>query len=445
MEFKETHGNGKPGDPIILKGARLVDHQSGLDRVGDIVITGETIASVDKDTGSTAGESRVIDVSDYVICPAFCDAHVHLRTPGQEEKEDIASGCKAAARGGVTTMVTMPNTSPPIDSPEAVASLAKRYSDEGFLEIFIAPAISSGRKGSVAADWEGMLKAGGVAFTDDGDWAADEKLMHDVLEFSSRTKVLVLSHAEDKSLHDGGCVNDGYASRYLRVPAIPAESEVAAVKRDIELCAKTGGRLHIQHVSTGGAIELIRKAKKEGLPVTCEATPHHLLLTEEDVINLGTNGKMNPPLRSEHDRRELLKGLQDGTVDIIATDHAPHTVDDKKKSITEAPFGVTGLETMFASLHEELVLPGKITLSKLIELLTSKPRGLFNLPPVALQPGSRADMAIIDPGENWAVEAEDFLSKGKNNAFIHEFFTGQVVCTIHRGRQVFRVDGFPEM
>ena len=445
MESEEKHGNGQLGDTIILKGAHLVDHQSGLDQRGDIVIDGETIASVNNDTQSTASKSRTIDVSDYVICPAFCDVHVHLRTPGQEEKEDIPSGCKAAARGGITTMVTMPNTSPPVDSPETVASLTKRYSDEGSLEIFIAPTISSGRKGGVAADWEGMLKAGAVAFTDDGDWVADEKLMHDVLEFSARSKVLVLSHAEDKSLHDGGCVNDGYASRYLRVPAMPAESEIAAVRRDIGLCATTGGRLHIQHVSTGGAIELIRRAKKEGLPVTCEATPHHLLLTEEDVVNLGTNGKMNPPLRSEHDRRELIKGLQDGTIDIIATDHAPHTVDDKKKSITEAPFGVTGLETMFASLHEELVLPGKITLLKLIELMTSKPRGLFNLPPVALQPGSRADLAIIDPSENWAVEAEDFQSKGKNNPFVHDFFTGQVVCTIHRGRQVFRTDDFPEM
>jgi dihydroorotase len=339
----------------------------------------------------------------------------------------------------------MPNTSPPVDSPEAVTSLRERYSKEGSLEIFIAPAISKGRGGTTAADWRGMLQAGGVAFTDDGDWVADEALMRGILEFSGGNNIPVLSHAENKALHDGGVVQKGYASTYFRVPGIPSKSEAAAVRRDIELCATTGGRLHIQHISTEEAVDLVTKAKSEGLAVTCEATPHHLLLTEEDVIKLGPNGKMNPPLRNEHDRRALVGGLIDGTVDIIATDHAPHTVEEKKKDMREAPFGITGLETMFASLHDKLVLPGKISLAKLIELITSKPRKLFNLTPISLQAGSRADLAVIDPECNWHVKEEDFLSKGKNSPFVNNFFTGKVVCTIHRGKVVFRTDDFPEV
>ena len=299
MQTDGTSAPGNSGSAILLKGARLVDPQAGLDGVGDIVIEGEMIASVAKDVEPVDGGTRVLDVSGFVICPAFCDAHVHLRTPGQEEKEDIVSGCNAAARGGVSSMVTMPNTSPPVDSPGAVTALAERYSKEGFLEITIAPTISKGREGMAAADWEGMQRAGAIAFTDDGSWVVDDNLMRDVLEFSARHNIPVLSHAEDVRLHDSGVVHNGYASRYLRVPGIPSEVEVEAVRRDIELCAKTGGRLHIQHVSTEGAIDLIRKAKKDGLPVTCEATPHHLVLSEEDVVKLGANGKMNPPLRSE--------------------------------------------------------------------------------------------------------------------------------------------------
>jgi dihydroorotase len=412
-----------------------------MDGVGDIFIRGESIVSVGKNI-KPSKDAMVVDCSRLVICPAFCDAHVHLRTPGQQRKENIVTGCHAAARGGVTTMLTMPNTMPPIDSLRRVASILSRYKSEGFLEIHIAGAISKGQRGKHDADWEGMLKAGAVAFTDDGKWTADDSLMRDALEFSRGRDIPILSHAEDASLHIGGCVNLGIISRSLNVPGIPVESEVEAIRRDIELAKKTGGRLHIQHVSTADGVELIKQAKKKGVRVTCETTPHHLLLNEEVVPKLKGLAKMNPPLRTESDRRALIKGVKDGTIDMIATDHAPHTKREKRKSISMAPFGVTGLETMFSAVYGELVLGGGISLSGLIELISHKPRSIFGFEGISLRAGCRADLVIIDPERRWVVREKDFKSRGKNSPFIGREFTGKVLCTIHRGEVVFKDNAF---
>jgi len=426
---------------ILLKGARLVDPRARLDDVGDILIRGESIVSVGKNMPPPEN-TMVVDCSGLTICPAFCDAHVHLRTPGRRRKENILTGSRAAARGGVTTIVTMPNTVPAIDNPRRVSSILDRYKTEGFLETCIAGAISKGQKGQEEADWEGMLNAGAVAFTDDGKWTADEGIMRDALAFGKRRDVPILSHAEDASLHNNGCVNLGKISRSLGVPGIPVESEVEAIRRDIRLAKETGGRLHIQHLSTALGIELIKRAKKKGVRVTCEATPHHLLLNEEAVLKLKASAKMNPPLRTESDRLALIKGIKDGTIDIIATDHAPHTKLEKQQDIFRAPFGVTGLETLFSAVYNELVLGGVIQLDRLIELISHNPRSIFGLQRIALEAGSRADLVIIDPGCRWVVREKDFKGRGKNSPFIGREFTGRVLCTIHRGEIVFKDHSF---
>jgi dihydroorotase len=422
----------KSKKPILLTGGWLIDPLTNRDGINDILIKGEIISSVGKRIRTDA-DAQIIECQGYIICPAFCDAHVHLRTPGQQRKENITTGCRAAARGGITTFLSMPNTSPPIDTPKRVASLLKRYADEGSLELRIAGAITRGQNGKEPADWEGMLQAGAIAFTDDGRWVRDDSIMCEALLFSHRRDVLILSHAEDTSLHNRGCINRGKVSRSLKLPGITIESEVKAIDRDIKLAEETGGRLHIQHISTAKGVELVRKAKKKGIKVTCEATPHHLLLTEDAVMESGPQAKMNPPLRTEYDRQALIKGIKDGTIDIIATDHAPHTPSEKRKSLREAPFGVTGLETMFAAVYNELVLSGIIPLPRLIELIAQNPRNLFGLEQISIRRGSRADLVIIDPDRYWTVCADDFKSRGKNNPFIGWTFTGKVLCTIHRG------------
>jgi dihydroorotase len=388
--------------------------------------------------GLDAPESaRIVDCSGLLVAPGLIDLHVHLREPGGEHKETIRSGARAAAAGGFTAVCAMPNTSPPIDDPAAVGFVASEGRRAGAARVYPTGCISVGQKGERLAEIGDMVAAGAVAVTDDGHPVMDSGLMRLALEYAEGFGIPVADHPEDLGLSKGGAMNEGVVSARLGLKGKPNASEDVHIIRDILLAELTGGHIHLQHVSTAFGVEMIRRAKARGVRVTAEATPHHLLLTEDAVEGYRTEAKMNPPLRSAADRAAVLAGFVDGTLDVLATDHAPHHYDEKEQAFDDAPFGIVGLETAFGLAHTKLVLEGKLDLATLIERMSAAPARAFNLPGGSLAEGALADVAVFDPAATWVVDAARFLSKSRNTPFGGWELSGRAVLTVVEGNVVW--------
>jgi dihydroorotase len=426
--------------PLLIQGGRIIDPGLKLDDVGSLLIVGGKISWVGgaKDT-PPGNDYDIFDAKGLIVCPGFIDLHCHLRQPGFEGRETIATGTSAAARGGFTTVCCMPNTEPPLDNKDTVEFVKATAAAEGIVRVLPIGCISRDRMGEELTDMGELAAAGVIAFSDDGEPAANSDLMLRALEYSRASNLPIIDHCEDKALSQGGQMNEGKISAELGLKGTPNAAEDIIVARDLLLSELTGGWVHIAHVSTGGAVELIRRAKEKGVRVTAEATPHHLTLTEERVRDCNTSAKVNPPLRTERDVKALIKGLNDNTIDIIATDHAPHTGAEKRQPFELAPFGISGFDTALGSLMG-LVHRGDISLVNLINKLTAGPAKIlgkkYGLGTLAI--GAPADVTIFDPNLAWTVDTGDFASKGKNTPLAGEKLKGKVVATIYGGKIVYR-------
>jgi len=373
-----------------------------------------------------------------VLAPGFIDTHVHFREPGQEEKETVATGSGAAAAGGYTAVVTMPNTDPAIDNAGMVRYVIDRGKEAGLCRVLPTGAISVGRLGESMAEMGAMVEAGAVAFTDDGSPVKSGRLMANALKYAKVLGVPIMSHAEDLTIVEGGCMHAGYWSTRLGLTGMPRAGEDAATFRDIELARASGGHLHLCHVSTQGAVAAIARAKSEGVHVTAEATPHHFSLDHSRCRDYSPHFKMNPPLREPDDVAAVADGLADGTLDCIATDHAPHTATEKELQFDQSPFGVIGLETAFAVGMTNLVAAGKLDLGRLVQCLTERPADLLGLPQGRLEEGAEADFVLLDPNREWVVGPEHLRSRSSNSSFLGETLQGRVLATFLRGRLTWR-------
>jgi dihydroorotase len=421
---------------LLIKSGRVVDPASGVDGALDVLIDGRRIAEVAPRI--RAEDARILDASGLVVAPGFIDMHVHLREPGQEHKETIRSGSRAAARGGFTTICCMPNTVPPNDGrgvTELILAEARRSAAVNVLPI---AAVSKGLEGRELGDLAGLAAAGAVGFSDDGKPVADEALMRMALEASRPLNAVLIDHCEERSLTEGGQMNEGPTARRLGLRGWPAEAEESMVVRDIRLAEELGARVHIAHLSVKGAVRAVREAKARGVRVTAEATPHHLVLTDAALEGLDTNFKMNPPLRGGDDVEALREAVLDGTIDVVATDHAPHAPEEKERPFDRAPFGVTGLETAVSVLLDRLVHGGVIGLPRLVELCASNPARILGLEAKGrLAPGADADLVLIDLDRVTVVDAARFESKSRNSPFLGWTLRGAPVGTIVGGRPVY--------
>lgn len=402
---------------LLLKNARIIDPVTGRDENLDLLLVDGTIDKMGKSLSSTSAET--MDLTGKVIAPGFMDMHVHLREPGFEHKETILTGCSAAAAGGFTAVCCMPNTNPPIDDESVVRFIQNKakIALNGLVDVYPAAAVTRGRKGEHLAPIAELAEAGAVAFTDDGDPVHDAELMRRALEYAAMFKRPVIQHAQDLPLTKGGVMNEGLTSTELGLAGMPAIAEDVMVARDITLAEYAGGQYHVAHLSTAGAVALVRRAKDRGLAVTCEVTPHHFTLTDDAVRSYDTNTKMNPPLRTPGDVEAVREGLRDGTIDVIASDHAPHSYDEKEVEFQAAPFGIVGLETAVGLSITNLVRTGVLTLYQLVEKLSVNPRRILHLPEIRLAEGERANLTILDPVAEWTVDPAAFKSKSKNTPF----------------------------
>jgi dihydroorotase len=414
---------------LLITGARLIDPSQDLDAKLDILVEGGSIAKVDRNIKANV---ETIDATGLVVTPGFIDLHTHLREPGQEHKETIATATRAAVAGGYTAVCAMANTVPPNDERPVTEMVLAEAARNGACRVYPVGAVSKGLKGEALAELAELHAAGCVAVSDDGKPVWNAQLMRRALEYCAMLSMPVVAHEEDANLNEGGVMHEGYYSTLLGLAGIPAASEETLVARDVILAEMTGGHVHIAHLSTAGAIEAVRQARKRGVKVTCEVTPHHIALTDEAVQSFSTNLKMNPPLRSAQHRDAILEGLADGTVDAIATDHAPHHFDEKNVEFDLAPFGVTGLETAFSICYERLVLGKVLKLPRLVELFTSGPARVFDLPGGTLRPGSIADLTLLNLEDRYQV-TNTFHSKASNSPFIGETVHARVVSTIVGG------------
>ncbi len=401
---------------LLLKGGRLVDPAAGLDGVADVVIRDGVIVEIGEELKIPKGET--IDCTGKVVLPGLVDIHTHVREPGREDEETVASATRAAAHGGYTAICAMPNTSPVADEGAAIASLMRIVERDALVRVHALGAITVGQKGETLAEMGDMLASGAVAFSDDGHGVQDAGLMRRAMDYAKLFGAPIVSHCEVESLAGTGVVNEGVVSTRMGLPGIPAAAEEVMVARDIALAELTGCRLHLAHLSTAGSVELVRAAKSRGVPVTAEVTPHHLFLTEDDVTSYDTHMKMNPPLRTKADAEALLAALLDGTVDAVATDHAPHAPHEKELEFELAPFGTTGLETALSLVVTHLVQPGKAGWADVARWMSHAPREcLLGIAPVSLAAGSPADVTVVDPEARVTVEQDWFESRSKNSAF----------------------------
>ncbi len=421
---------------LLLKGGTIIDPTQNYNQVADLLIENGLVAQIGANL-STAG-AEVFDAQGLVIAPGFVDMHVHLREPGLEAKEDIASGTKAAAAGGFTTIACMPNTKPVVDQAIIVSGILHRAQLEGVVNVKVIGALSKGQQGKELAEIGDMILSGAVAISDDGSSLDNNRLFKIGLEYTSMFGCPVISHAEDESLVDEGVMHEGAVSAMLGMKGRPSVAEDIAVARDIMLAEYTDSLLHIAHVSSKGAVELIRQAKKRGVKVTAEATPHHLTLTDEAVKTFNTAAKVNPPLRSADHVAALVEGLKDGTLDAIATDHAPHAFEEKDIEFRQAPPGFAGLETALGVILTELYHTGKFTLVEIIEKMSTAPASILNIEAGSLKAGVPADIAIIDTELEWTVDSSAFYTKGKHTPFDKKILKGKAVATIVSGKFVMR-------
>jgi dihydroorotase len=420
---------------LVIREARVVDPSQGLDRVSDLLIEDGKIGAIG---GSIPAEgAEVLEARGLVAVPGFVDMHVHLREPGFEYKETIASGTAAAAAGGFTAVASMANTHPVNDCASVTEYILKKAAVAGKARVHPVGATTKAMEGRELAEIGEMVAAGAVAVSDDGRPVSDPNVMRRAMEYAKLFDIAVIEHCETLELHPGGVMNEGYWSTALGLRGIPRASEEIAVARNIRLAELTGARFHVAHLSTAGALRSVREAKARGLSVTCEVTPHHLLLTDERVSSYDTQAKMKPPLTTEEDRQALLEGLRDGAVDAIATDHAPHHQDEKDDDFDSAPFGIVGLETAVALCLDRLVRTKIITLGRLVELLSSGPARILKVEGGTLAPGSRADVTLLDLERPFRVEPQAFFSKGKSTPFAGWELRGRAVRTIVGGATVW--------
>jgi dihydroorotase len=418
---------------LLLKNGRLVDPETGIDGVADMMVRDGRIVEIGQDLSIPKGQT--IECAEKIVVPGLVDLHTHLREPGREDKETVASGTRAAAHGGFTAVCAMPNTNPICDTGSKVRFLIERAAETGVVRVHPIGALTAKQGGEAIAEIGDMVAEGAVAFSDDGRGLQDAGMMRRVMDYAKAFDTVVVSHCEDESLSAGGVVNEGVVSTRLGLAGWPAAAEEIAVARDIRLAGLTGCRLHLAHLSTAGSAQLVREAKAAGLAVTAEVTPHHLFLDEDSIgRSYDTNLKMNPPLRTAEDREALVEALLDGTIDCIASDHAPHARHEKELEFELAPFGTTGLETALSLVITHLVQPGRLAWSDLVRIMAHAPRATFGLPIVRLEPGAIADLTIIDPEAKVEVTREWFLSKSSNSAFLGATLLGRATDVLVEGR-----------
>jgi len=418
---------------IVIKNGRVIDPANKLDEVCDVWIKDGKIEGI----GSFTGEAQhIIDASNLIVCPGLIDMHVHLREPGEEWKEDIESGSRAAIAGGVTSICTMPNTEPCMDHAGIIIQVIARAKEIGLCNLHPIGAVSRHLKGKELTEMRELSRHGAVAFSDDGKPIWHAGVMRKALEYSSSFDYLIIQHAEEKQLTEGGAINEGWVSTQLGVAGMPVEGEDSMIARDIMLTRRVDARYHVAHISSKGAVEQVRLAQKEGLRVTTEAAPHHFALTENEVLNFNADAKMSPPLRTEADRLAVIEGLRDGTIAVIATDHAPHHEDDKRCGLSCAAFGIVGLETMLP-IALELERNDVLSMSDLLAKMTCNPADLLHLPEGRLSQGNAADICIFDPDKAWVLDRDKLFSKGRNTPWHGKKMIGQVQYTLKDGLVVF--------
>jgi dihydroorotase len=427
--------------PLLLRGGTLVDPSQRLNEVGDLLIADGEIAGFGR-TIDPPDEAETIDCDGLIVSPGFIDVHCHLREPGREDVETVATGARAAAAGGFTAVCAMPNTDPVTDNQAAVGFIVRQAQRAAAARVYPIGAISVGQEGMVLAEFGEMVGAGAIAVSDDGKPVASAHLMRTALEYARTFKIPVIDHCEEPTLAAGGAMNEGIVSAQLGLKGVPAEAEEIMVIRDILLARLTGGHVHLAHMSTRGSVELIKWGKERGINVTAEVCPHHLSLTEESVRGYNTNAKMNPPLRTAADVEALREAVKDGTIDLVATDHAPHHYDEKEREFADAPNGIVGLETALAVIVTNLVEKGYLGFSDLVDRMSCAPARIFNIPGGSLKRGSAADVTVFDPSARWKVDPARFLSKGRNSPYAGMTLVGRAACTIVAGSVVFR-SGIP--
>jgi dihydroorotase len=425
---------------LLLRGGRIIDPSQNFDDIGDVLIedgkvahAGNALSELRRDNGL-----EVIDCTGQIVAPGFIDVHCHLREPGREDVETVATGARAAAAGGFTAVCAMPNTDPVTDNQAAVGFIVRQAQRAASARVYPIGAVSVGQRGEALAEFGEMVGAGAVAVSDDGKPVATAQLMRTALEYARTFGIPVADHCEEMSLARGGAMNEGIVSARLGLKGIPSEAEEIMAIRDILLARRTGGHVHLCHMSTRGSVELIRWGKDRGIRVTAEVCPHHLSLTEDAVEGYDTNAKMNPPLRTADDVAALQEAVRDGTIDLVATDHAPHHYDEKEREFSDAPNGIVGLETALAVVATHLVVPGILSWPTLVDRMSTTPARVFGLTGGTLRRESVADVTIFDPAAEWTVDPDQFLSKGRNSPYRGKRLTGRATCTIVGGRIVFR-------
>ena len=438
LPFNNNSANPKQ---VLFKNARIIDPLSGYDEIGNLLTENDQIIDFHKGDNlkATHPEAKIIDCSNMVLAPGLIDIQVHFRDPGQTHKEDLSSGSMSAVAGGITTVVCQPNTSPTLDSTLTFDYLRLKAKEVAYCNILAYGCVSKNMKGEELTNMHSLVEAGAVGFTDDGLPVMNAKLMRHAFEFSKNLNVVIAQHAEDLNLSNKGCINEGEVSLTLGVRGIPNMSESVIVERDIAILQETGGRYHLLHCSTKEALDAIKRAKDKGLNVTVEVSPHHFTLTDHHVLKVGTLGKMNPPLRSEQDRQALIAGLKSGLIDAIATDHAPHDVTSKEKTLEEASFGIVGVETMLP-LSLKLYHDKILSLRDLLAKMTCNPAKIINSSRGVIAKGAIADLTLIDLNHHWTIDSKKFFSKSKNSPFDNFAVQGRAILTMVSGKIVYSIN-----
>lgn len=423
---------------LLFKNAHLINPAQKLNKVADILIIDGIIKKIEHDIMSEP-DVKEYDLAGKIVAPGFVDMHVHLREPGYEHKETIETGLHSAAEGGFTAVCCMPNTNPPIDDASVVKSILQKAKDVlgGIIDVYPVAAATKGREGKELSPMLELSEAGAIAFTDDGFTIYNTEILRRALEYSSMLNRIIIQHPEDLELSRNGVINEGFISTILGLPGIPSIAEETIIERDIRILEYVDGFYHAAHISTRNSVEIIRNAKRKGLNVTCEVTPHHFTLSEEAVKGFDTNAKMKPPLRTQSDIEALIEGLSDGTIDVIATDHAPHSFDEKEVEFLAAPFGIVGLETAIGLALTYLVHKKHLTIEQLIEKFSINPRKILSLPEIKIEVGEKANLTIIDMNKKWTVDIQKFKSKSKNSPFHNFELVGKSIGIVNNGNVYF--------
>ena len=421
---------------VLLKGGRVMNPAVDFDETADVLIENGKVAKIAKDIPTD--DADVYDATGKLVTPGLIDLHVHFREPGQEAKEDFESGSKAAVAGGFTTVATMPNTNPVVDSAALVRSLKKRAEDVARCHVEIIGAVTKGQQGKELAELGDMVQAGAVAFSDDGHFDPTAKILLNAYDYLHAFDKVIINHEEETSLVEDGVMNEGHRSAMLGMKGRPTVAEDIAVARDVMLAEYAGARVHVAHMSSARAVDIVRQAKKRGVRVTAEVTPQHLTMTDDCVNLYDSSTKINPPLRTQADCDALLAGLKDGTIDAIVTDHSPHAQEEKDREYMFAPSGFPGLETALGVMLTDLYHAGKLDLKTIISKMTWEPAKVFKLDAGTLNVGSAADITVIDPDKEWVVDAKNFYTKGSHSPFIGRKFKGKAVMTFVDGKMMMR-------